>query len=194
MPKEKGKGKGQAMPKGKGKGKGTGKGKGKKVEGGKSTVVNGLPTTLTQPQAKFCRASSSCRTENALVRICFAWASMIKIPPNGRMPSCRILWFLKLTLHRTAMRMQKTSLVEEEEEQHQHRHQQHQSSPLSLWSRTTTRRRMRMRMRRRRKRRIRRTSSSSSSNISPRIPSKTQCPQVSSGYGKEPGDRRRSAS
>jgi len=126
------------------------------TEGGKSTVVNGLPTTLSQPQAKFCRASSSCRTENALVRICFAWASMIKIPPNERMPSCRILWFLKLTLHRTAMRMQKTSLVEEEEEQQQHQRHQHQSSPLSLWSRTTTRRRM---MRRR-------SSSSSTSGIS----------------------------
>ena len=88
-----------------------------RMQGGKSTVVNGLPTTLSQPQAKFCRASSSCRTENALVRIWSDWALMIKIPPNGRMPSCRILWFLKLTLHRTAMRMQKTSLVEEEEEE-----------------------------------------------------------------------------
>jgi len=45
------------------------------------------------------------------------WASMIKIPPSGRMPGCRILWFLELTLHRTAMRMQKTSLEEEEKKE-----------------------------------------------------------------------------
>jgi hypothetical protein len=43
--------------------------RGWKVE--RVTVVNGLPTTgATLPQTKFCRALSSCRTKNALVRIC----------------------------------------------------------------------------------------------------------------------------
>jgi hypothetical protein len=61
-----------------------------RMEGGKSTVVNGLPTTgATLPQTKFCRTLLSCRTKNALVRICSALVSMIKILPNGVMPSCR---------------------------------------------------------------------------------------------------------
>jgi hypothetical protein len=86
--------------------------------------VNGLLTTgATLPQTKFCRAFSSCRTKNALVRICSALVSMIKILPSGVMPSCRILWFLKLTMHRTARRRRgkrrrrRMSSEEEEEQQ-----------------------------------------------------------------------------
>jgi hypothetical protein len=89
-----------------------------RMEGGKSTVVNGLPTTgATLPQTKFCRTFSSCRTKNALVRICSALVSMIKILPSGVMPTCRILWFLKLTMHRTSRRRR----GQEEEEKEQQR-------------------------------------------------------------------------
>ena len=56
------------------------------MEGGKSTVVNGLPTTgVTLPQTKFCRTLPSCRTKNALVRICSTLVSMIKILPSGEL-------------------------------------------------------------------------------------------------------------
>jgi len=35
------------------------------------------------------------------VRICSALVSMVKILPSGMMTSCRILWCLKLSIHRT---------------------------------------------------------------------------------------------
>ncbi len=57
--------------------------------------------------------------------MCTALVSMIKILPSGVMPSCRILWFLKLT---NASDSEEEGEEEEEEEQQQLL-QQHQSSP-----------------------------------------------------------------